>query len=102
MICTTLQSLRLASLGLLISLAIPAQAQEAAPATQTLVQQGQYLARAGDCTSCHTAQNGQPYAGGFRLDTPFGYLLAPNITPDKQTGIGNWSAMTSTAPSTTA
>ena len=89
MICTTLQSLRLA---LLLSLALPVQAQEAAPATQTLVQQGQYLARAGDCTSCHTAQNGQPYAGGFRLDTPFGYLLAPNITPDKQTGIGNWSA----------
>ena len=65
MICTALQSLRLA---LLLSLAIPVQAQEAAPATQTLVQQGQYLARAGDCTSCHTAQNGQPYAGGFRLE----------------------------------
>ncbi|MBW7013667.1 c-type cytochrome [Pseudomonas sp. N040] len=71
--------------------AAPAPAPAPAPA-QTQVQQGEYLARAGDCTSCHTAQNGQPFAGGFRLDTPFGYLLAPNITPDQQTGIGNWSA----------
>jgi mono/diheme cytochrome c family protein len=89
---TQLPSFRFASLGLLLCLACPLQAQESKPATQTLVQQGEYLARAGDCTSCHTAQKGQPFAGGFRLDTPFGYLLSPNITPDQQTGIGNWSA----------
>src|SRR5438270_72970 len=35
---------------------------------------------------------GAPFAGGYRLNTPFGYLLAPNITPDAQTGIGSWSA----------
>ena len=86
-------ALSLTILGLMACLSPALQAQDAtlAPAT-TAVQQGEYLARAGDCTSCHTAQNGQPYAGGFRLDTPFGYLLAPNITPDQQTGIGNWSA----------
>lgn len=56
------------------------------------VQRGAYLARAGDCISCHTAVGGAPYAGGLRLDTPFGYLLAPNITPDAATGIGRWSA----------
>jgi mono/diheme cytochrome c family protein len=57
-----------------------------------VVTRGAYLARAGDCVSCHTAPGGQPYAGGYRLDTPFGYLLAPNITPDAATGIGRWSA----------
>jgi mono/diheme cytochrome c family protein len=56
------------------------------------VARGAYLARAGDCVSCHTAPGGAPYAGGYRLDTPFGYLLAPNITPDAATGIGRWSA----------
>lgn len=60
------------------------------PATQ--LQQGEYLARAGDCVSCHTTQGGAPYAGGLRMDTPFGYLLSPNLTPDPQTGIGKWTS----------
>ena len=58
----------------------------------TAVQRGEYLARAGDCISCHTATGGAPFAGGYRIDTPFGALLAPNITPDNDTGIGRWSA----------
>jgi mono/diheme cytochrome c family protein len=62
-----------------------------ANAQQTQVQRGEYLARAGDCTSCHTAQGGAPYAGGYRLNTPFGYVLSSNITPDPDTGIGRWS-----------
>jgi mono/diheme cytochrome c family protein len=56
------------------------------------VERGQYLARAGDCISCHTRAGGAPFAGGYRLNTPFGYLLAPNITPEAETGIGSWSA----------
>ena len=63
-----------------------------AHAQSTPVERGAYLARAGDCVSCHTAVGGIAYAGGGRLDTPFGYLLAPNITPDKATGIGSWSS----------
>jgi len=63
----------------------------AADAQQTQLQRGEYLARAGDCVSCHTAKGGAPYSGGLRMDTPFGYLLAPNITPDPETGIGRWS-----------
>ena len=55
-------------------------------------QRGEYLARAGDCVSCHTAPGGKSFAGGYRLDTPFGPLLAPNITPDADSGIGRWSA----------
>ena len=63
-----------------------------ADAQQTTAQRGEYLARAGDCVSCHTAKGGAPFAGGLRLDTPFGYMLAPNITPDPETGIGRWSS----------
>lgn len=77
------------ALGVFVALACAslAGAQQA-----PVVQRGEYLARAGDCISCHTANGGAPFAGGYRLDTPFGYLLAPNITPDAQTGIGNWSS----------
>ena len=60
------------------------------PPSQT--QQGEYLARAGDCVSCHTAQGGTPYAGGLRMDTPFGYLLTPNLTSDPETGLGKWTS----------
>lgn len=57
-----------------------------------VVERGEYLARAGDCISCHTAKGGAAYAGGLPMDTPFGTLVAPNITPDVDTGIGSWSA----------
>ncbi|MEN3277911.1 MAG: hypothetical protein V7631_3701 [Massilia sp.] len=67
-----------------------------APADHALtpanIARGAYLARAGDCMACHTARGGVPYAGGRALDTPFGRLYAPNITPEPSTGIGNWSA----------
>ena len=62
------------------------------PSNGQEIQRGEYLARAGDCISCHTAKGGAPYAGGLRMDTPFGYLLTPNITPDPATGIGRWTA----------
>lgn len=58
---------------------------------QTPDKNGEYLALAGDCISCHTAPGGKPYAGGLKMQTPFGYLLSPNITPDIETGIGSWS-----------
>ncbi len=56
------------------------------------IARGAYLAKAGNCMACHTARGGEPYAGGRTLDTPFGRLVGPNITPDVQTGIGAWSA----------
>src|ERR1044071_7740068 len=52
---------------------------------------GRYLATLGDCTGCHTEPGSKPYAGGLALATPFGKILAPNITPDRETGIGAWS-----------
>ncbi|MES2153490.1 MAG: c-type cytochrome [Pseudomonadota bacterium] len=62
-----------------------------APTPENLAR-GAYLARAGDCMACHTARGGTPYAGGRALETPFGRLVAPNITSDRETGIGAWSA----------
>jgi cytochrome c553 len=53
---------------------------------------GAYLARAGNCMGCHTAQGGRLYAGGRSLSTPFGTFITPNITPDTKTGIGQWNA----------
>jgi mono/diheme cytochrome c family protein len=58
---------------------------------QSTEKNGEYLARAGDCISCHTAPGGKPFAGGLKMKTPFGFLLSPNITPDMETGIGSWS-----------
>ena len=55
------------------------------------IKRGEYLATVGDCAACHTARDGQPYAGGRSLATPFGDVPAPNITPDFATGIGQWS-----------
>ena len=55
------------------------------------VQRGAYLARVGDCVACHTAPGGKPFAGGLGMETPIGKVYSTNITPDKTTGIGNYS-----------
>lgn len=55
------------------------------------IERGRYLVQAGDCASCHTASGGQPFAGGLAVSTPFGDIYSSNITPDRATGIGNWS-----------
>jgi mono/diheme cytochrome c family protein len=49
---------------------------------------GKYQSALGDCEGCH----GKNLAGGIALMTPFGKLVTPNITPDKDTGIGNYNA----------
>lgn len=59
---------------------------------EQLVARGAYLSRAGDCMACHTTRGGVPYAGGRALQTPFGQVLSPNITADRETGIGSWTA----------
>jgi mono/diheme cytochrome c family protein len=56
------------------------------------VARGAYLIRAGNCMACHTERGGAPFAGGRAIETPFGTAYASNITPDKATGIGDWSA----------
>ncbi len=57
-----------------------------------LVNKGRYIAIASDCAPCHMSVGGTPFAGGLILSTPFGQMATPNITPDKETGIGRWSA----------
>ncbi|MBN8904540.1 MAG: c-type cytochrome, partial [Rhodospirillales bacterium] len=52
---------------------------------------GRYLATIGDCTACHTAPGGKLMAGGRSIETPFGNIVSPNITPDRETGIGAWT-----------
>ncbi|HQT76388.1 MAG: alcohol dehydrogenase [Rhodospirillales bacterium 20-64-7] len=61
------------------------------PTGTALIERGRYLAQAADCVACHTAPGGQAYAGGLAFKLPFGTIYAPNITPDKDTGIGTWT-----------
>jgi mono/diheme cytochrome c family protein len=56
------------------------------------LRRGAYLATVGDCAACHTTRGGAAYAGGAALATPFGAVYPPNITADRQAGIGAWSA----------
>lgn len=58
-----------------------------------LVNRGEYLAKIGDCIACHTdvAKGTPAFAGGLPIETPFGTFYSPNITPDQETGIGNWN-----------
>jgi mono/diheme cytochrome c family protein len=67
----------------------------AAPAANSfapdLVKRGATLAAIGNCGACHTAPGGREFAGGRAVPPPFGTIYATNITPDDQTGIGNWS-----------
>jgi mono/diheme cytochrome c family protein len=65
---------------------VPAQLAQA-----SLIERGAYLAQAADCVVCHTAKGGKPFAGGLAFKLPFGALYSTNITPDKDTGIGNYS-----------
>jgi mono/diheme cytochrome c family protein len=62
------------------------------PASATLIERGAYLARAGNCIGCHTVIGGASFAGGRGVDTPFGVVMAPNITPDARTGLGHWTS----------
>ena len=57
---------------------------------QDKIKRGEYLARASDCVACHTSDAKKPFAGGYKINTPFGTILSSNITQDKATGIGGW------------
>ena len=77
----------------LAALTTAVQAQDkTSDKTSDIIARGEYLARAGDCTACHTASEGRLFAGGRPMPTPFGTIYTSNITPDPETGIGKWSA----------
>src|ERR1043166_9708023 len=65
-----------------------ARAQTASAET---IARGKALAEAADCAGCHTDDPAKPLAGGKRIDTPFGAIYSPNLTPDRETGLGAWS-----------
>ena len=72
------------ALCLMAGFASPAMA--GAPSA-ALIEQGRYLAVAGDCFACH-AQSGK---GGHAINSPLGAIYATNITPSKTAGIGNYT-----------
>lgn len=61
------------------------------PRGDALIARGRYLVTAADCAACHTVPGGRPFAGGAAFKLPFGTIVAPNITPDRDHGIGAWS-----------
>jgi mono/diheme cytochrome c family protein len=77
--------------GLTIPATVPASAL---PQRQPNLENGQTMFYAGGCASCH-ATPGQDdktkLGGGFALKSPFGTFYAPNISPDRNDGIGKWS-----------
>jgi mono/diheme cytochrome c family protein len=87
--CDAMRYGAIASIAALLGMS----ATEAAADSQAFdeIARGRYLAIVGDCAPCHTAPGGAPYAGGRAIETPFGTLIGPNLTPDLETGIGAWS-----------
>lgn len=67
------------------------------PERSDKVNYGKYLVTAAGCMDCHTKQDkgkfvGEFFAGGFEFKLPDGSIVtSSNITPDKTTGIGNWT-----------
>lgn len=91
---TAARARQLSLLAALAVLGCAAPPSHSAPLTgQDFAQRerGRYLAAAADCAACHTDGSDGAYAGGRTIQTPFGVVAASNITPDKQTGIGNWT-----------
>lgn len=77
--------------ALLVALAVDAHAQ-------SVVERGKYLVEViGSCSNCHSPKGpegelpGKHMAGGFMIKEEFGVAIVPNITPDRETGIGSWS-----------
>jgi len=80
---------RFVAIFLLATAALPLAAQSRDDWVQ--IRKGEYLARVGNCVSCHTVMGGQPFAGGVAFPTSFGTVYSTNITPDRNTGIGAWT-----------
>jgi mono/diheme cytochrome c family protein len=79
-------------IGLLCAAFNVAQARADLPTPPPeIIAKGKALTEAGDCASCHTADPAKPFAGGKRIETPFGGIYSANLTPDLNTGIGRWT-----------
>ena len=76
---------------LVLGLALLALSAGRAEAATDLVARGEYLTRAADCEACHTLPGHTSFTGGRAFALPLGTVYSPNITPDKQTGIGDYT-----------
>jgi len=74
------------SFSLIGAVSARADATAASPASR-----GEYLARAGDCVACHSVPGGKAFAGGLKMGSPLGAIYSTNITPDRETGIGDYT-----------
>jgi mono/diheme cytochrome c family protein len=65
---------------------------ETTQSVEALREHGEYVLHAGGCIACHTDKenDGQLLGGGRALETPFGTFYSPNITFDREHGIGAW------------
>jgi len=90
---TTIAALCAAAAFQLPLLLAPSAATDADQQNFPQIERGRYLVKLGDCSACHTdPDGGKPFAGGRPIETPFGTIVSANITPDAETGIGNWSS----------
>ncbi len=85
------QAMRAISGVVLLCTALACGGARADPPSQQAIARGKALVDAADCASCHTADPSKPLAGGKRIDTPFGGIFSPNLTPDLETGLGAWT-----------
>ena len=83
----------------LAALTISATVMASAASAETPLERGSYLVNTiMTCANCHSPKGppaavaGKDFSGGLRFDTPGFDVTAPNITPDKDTGIGTWTA----------
>jgi mono/diheme cytochrome c family protein len=87
--------LRISLIAAVVLSLVPLQAARSQPSpaasADAIVVRGEYLARAGDCVACHSAPGGRAFAGGLPMGTPLGTIVATNITPDIETGIGRYT-----------
>lgn len=87
----TIRSTIVAAVAALVGCGVAGAAATVRDTVHAELERGRYLVAAGDCAACHTAQNGQPFAGDRPIPTPFGTIYSSNLTPDPETGIGRWS-----------
>ncbi len=77
---------------------IPTKAQLGKiPSEKDRIAYGGYIVNAGGCIDCHTKAEkgeiikGMEFGGGRDFPLPSGTVFSANLTPDPETGIGNWT-----------
>jgi nicotinate dehydrogenase subunit B len=70
---------------------LPRMTSPLAPVSQAVLARGAQVAALGNCVTCHTSDQGEPFAGGKAFKTGFGTVYSSNLTPDLETGLGGWT-----------